>query len=106
MCLKTFRMICPVFVWDRWVSALSSQDGAAGKLPPETANPAGAEPTSAVGFSHDGLPVGSGRSARGVLLDAEGNQVAAGKADAAMRADEFSIRTGPLPMNATPERGG
>jgi hypothetical protein len=99
--LKNVQDALPGIVWDRWAGALASQDGAAEKLSPETATPSGAEPTSAVRSSHDGLPVGSGRSARGVLLDAEGNQVAAGKADASGRADELSDQDRP----AADERG-
>ena len=120
--LKNVQEALPGITRDRWTGVLASQDGAAGALsletanpigvpasqdeaagksPLETANPAGAESISAVGSKHDGPPVGSGRAARGVLLDAKGNQVAAGKADAAVRADELSDRDRP----AADERG-
>ena len=82
-------------------AALASQDGAAEKVPLETANPAGAGPISAAGSQHDGRPGAVGRAARGVLLDAKATQVAAGKTDAAVGADELSDRGRP----AADERG-
>ena len=99
--LKNVQDALPGIAWDRWAAALARQDGAAEKVPLETASPAGAGPISAAGSQHDGLPVGAGRAARGVLLDAKATQVAAGKADAAVRADELSDRDRP----AADERG-
>jgi flagellar hook-length control protein FliK len=99
--LKNVQDVLPGIAWERWDGALASQDEIAGKPPIETANPAGAEPTSAVESFHDRLPVGGGRAARGVLLDANGNQVAAGKTDAAVRADELFDQDRP----AADERG-
>jgi flagellar hook-length control protein FliK len=80
---------------------MSSPDGAAEKVPLETTGPAGAGPISAAGSQHDSLPGASGCAARGVLLDAKATQVAAGKADAAVGADELSDRGRP----AADERG-
>ena len=99
--LKNVQDALPGIAGNRWAGALANQDGAAEKVPLETANPAGAEPISAVESVHDGLPVGAGRAARRVLLDAKGNQVAAGKADAAVRDDELSDQDRP----AADERG-
>ncbi len=99
--LKNVQDALPGIAWDRWAAALAGQDGAAEKVPLETASPAGAGSISAAGSQHDGLPIGAGRAARGVLLDAKATQVAAGKADAAVGADELSDRDRP----AADERG-
>jgi flagellar hook-length control protein FliK len=99
--LKNIRDALPGIAWDRWASALARSDGAAGQVPLETAGPAGAAPVPAAGSQHDGLPADAGRAARGVLLDPKGTQAAAGKADAAVRADELSDRSRP----AADERG-
>ena len=120
--LESVQDVLPGIAWDRWAAAKARPDGAAEKVRLETASPygakarpdgaaekvpletaslAGAEPISTVGSQHDGLPVGSGRAARGVLLDAKGKQVAAGNADAAVPAEELSDRDRP----AADERG-
>jgi flagellar hook-length control protein FliK len=120
--LKNVQDGLPGIAWDRWAAALesqdgtaakvaletvspvgakASQDGAAAKVAFETANPTGAGLISAAGAQHDGLPIGAGRAARGVLLDAKATPVVAGKADAAAGADELSDRDRP----AADERG-
>jgi hypothetical protein len=99
--LKNVQDALPGIAWDRWAAALASQDGAAGKVPLETAGPAGAGPIPAAGSQHDGLPVDDGRAARGVLPEAKGTPVDAGKADAAARNDELSDRG----RSAADERG-
>jgi flagellar hook-length control protein FliK len=120
--LKNVQDGLPGIAWDRWAAALesqdgtaakvaletvspvgakASQDGAAAKVAFETANPTGAGLISAAGSQHDGLPIGAGRAARGVLLDAKATLVVAGKADAAAGADELSDQDRP----AADERG-
>jgi flagellar hook-length control protein FliK len=120
--LKNAQDALPGIALDRWAAALVSQDGAAAKVAfeaggpdgakqtqegaaaqvaLETASPSGAGLISVAGSQHDGLPVGAGRAARGVLLDAKGAQVAADKGDAAVGADELSDRDRP----AADERG-
>jgi flagellar hook-length control protein FliK len=99
--LKNVQDGLPGIAWDRWAAALESQDGIAAKVAFETANPTGAGLISAAGSQHDGLPIGAGRAARGVLLDANATLVVAGKADAAAGADELSDRDRP----AADERG-
>ena len=78
--LKNVQDALPGIAWDRWAAALASQDGAAEKVALETASPTGAGLISAAGSQHDGLPIGAGRAARGVLLDAKATPVVAGKA--------------------------
>jgi flagellar hook-length control protein FliK len=99
--LKNVQDALPGIAWDRWAGALAGQDGTAEKVPLETANMARSGVISAAGSQYEGLPVGAGRAARGVLLDVKSTQVAAGKADAAVRADELSDRDRP----AADERG-
>jgi flagellar hook-length control protein FliK len=120
--LKNVQDALPGIAWDRWAAALASQDGtaakvaletvspvgakasqdgAAAKVAFETASPSGAGLISAAGSQHDGLPIGAGRAARGVLLDAKATPVVAGKADAAVGADELSDQDRP----AADERG-
>ena len=120
--IKNVKDALPGIAWDRSAAALArqdgaaakvaleavspagakaSQDGAAEKVPLETANPTGAELISAAGSQHGGLPIGAGRAARGVLLDAKATAVVAGKADAAASTDELSDRSRP----AADERG-
>lgn len=120
--LKNVQDTLPGIAWDRWAAGLASQDGAAEKYSLgtdntadakasqdgvaekvllEKANPSGAGLISVAGSQHDGLPVGAGRAARGVLPDAQGAQVAAAKGDAAVSVDELSDRNRP----AADERG-
>jgi flagellar hook-length control protein FliK len=120
--LKNVQDGLPGIAWDRWAAALESQDGAAAKVALETVSPVGAKASqdgaaakvvfetaspsgagliSAAGSQHDGLPIGAGRAARGVLLDAKATPVVAGKADAAVGADELSDQDRP----AADERG-
>jgi flagellar hook-length control protein FliK len=99
--LKNVQDGLPGIAWDRWAAALESQDGAAAKVAFETASPSGAGLISAAGSQHDGQPIGAGRAARGVLLDAKATPVVAGKADAAVGADELSDQDRP----AADERG-
>jgi len=120
--IKNVKDALPSIAWDRSAAALArqdgaaaevaleaaspagakaSQDGAAEKVPLETASPTGAGLISAAGSPHDGLPIGAGRTAHGVLLDAKATAVVAGKADAAGSADELSDRG----RSAADERG-
>jgi len=120
--LKNAQDALPGIALDRWAAALASQDGvaekvsletvfpagakasqegAAKKVPLETTGPTGAGTISAAGSQHDGLPVGAGRAARGMLLDAKASQAAAGKADAAVPADERGPGAGRV-MHAAP----
>ena len=79
--LKNVQDALPGIAWDRWAAALASQDGAAEKVSLETVSPSGRRGLiSAAGSQHDGLPIGAGRAARGVLLDAKATPVVAGKA--------------------------
>jgi hypothetical protein len=93
--LKNVQEALPGIVWGRWAAALANPDGAAETVPIETATPAGVGPISATVSLHDSLPAGAGRAARGVLIDAKETLAAAGKADAAVRADEISDRGRP-----------
>jgi flagellar hook-length control protein FliK len=93
--LKNVQDALPGIAWDRWAAALAGQDGVAEKVSLETVSPAGARSISAAGSQHDGLPIGAGRAARGVLLDAKATPVVAGKADVAVGADELSDRDRP-----------
>jgi flagellar hook-length control protein FliK len=99
--LNNVQNALPGIALDRWAAALASQDGAAAKVALETASPSGAGLISVAGSQHDGLPVGAGRAARGVLPDAQGAQVTADKGDAAVSVDELYDRNRP----AADERG-
>ncbi len=112
----------PGIALDRWAAALASPDGAAAevaleaggpdgakaipdgaasKVAHETGSPRGAGLISVAGSQQDGPPVGAGRAAHGVLLDAKATLEAGCKADAAASADELSDQNRP----AADERG-
>jgi flagellar hook-length control protein FliK len=99
--LKNVQDTLPGIAWDRWSAVVTRQDGAAANAALETVSPSGAGLISAAGSQHDGLPIGAGRAARGVLLDAKATPVVAGKGDATAGADELSDRNRP----AADERG-
>jgi hypothetical protein len=103
--LKNVQEALPGIAWGRWAGALASPDGAAETVSLETATPEGVRPISAAIPQHGGLAVGAGRAARGVLLDARGEQVAEGKADAAVRVDEISDRGRPAADERCPGAG-
>jgi flagellar hook-length control protein FliK len=92
--LKNIQEDQPGIAWGRWAAALAHPDGASEKVPLEKAIPAGAGPSPSAVSQSDGLPVGAGRTARGVLLDAKGTQVAADKSEAAVPVDEPSSGRG------------
>ena len=112
----------PGIALDRWAAALASPDGAAAEVALEAGGPDGAKASpdgaaskvaletgslrgaaliSVAGSQQDGPPVGAGRAARGLLLDAKATLVAGCKADAAASADELSDQNRP----AADERG-
>jgi hypothetical protein len=99
--LKNVQEALPGIVEGRWAAALADADGAAEAVPLETATPSGARPISAAVSLHDSLPVGDGRAARGVPIDAKEAQAAAGRTDAPVHAGEISDRDRP----ASDERG-
>ena len=103
--LKNVQEALPGIAWGRWAAALANPDGAAETVPLETATPAGAGPIPAAIPQHGGLAVGTGCAARGVLLDAKGEQVAEGIADAAVRVDEISDRGRPAADERSPGAG-
>lgn len=111
--LKNVQDGLPGIALERWAAAMASQTGGAEKVPLATAGPDAASAsqdgtaekvplaTAGAGSPPDGLPVAAGRAARVGMLDAKGTPVAAGKADAGVRADERSERERP----AADERG-
>jgi flagellar hook-length control protein FliK len=103
--LKNVQEALPGVAWDRWAAALAGPDGASEKVLFEKATPADAGSSSAAVSQPDGLPVGAGRTARGVLLAAKGTQIAAGKADAAVPADALTDQNRPAADNRGPGAG-
>jgi hypothetical protein len=103
--LQNVQEALPGIAWGRWAAALANPDGAAETVPLETVTPAGAGPISAAVSLHDSLPVGAGRAARGVLIDAKEAQDAAGRIDAPVRADEISDRGRPAADERSPGAG-
>ena len=125
--LKNVQEALPGIAWDRWAAAMASQDGAAEKVPLETANPAGAT-ASQDGAAGKSLLKRPTRPARSRFLPPGLSMTACPSVPAARHAGccstpraprslrakpmprcvpmNFPIGTGPLPMNAAPARGG